>query len=504
MSTQLRPRIDYTNKDYASLREALLELAREKLPEWTDHSPNDLGVVLLELFAAMGDMLLYYQDRIANESYPATAVEPRSIVNLLRLIGYELRPPRPATADMSLLFKEETVANTQIMIPKGAEFKTKGNPAISYRYIQDELRAIDPAQLPLVLYEGQQYRAFTALPVVQVDQTVRYERFGMSDGSAWQRFRLQQAPLIDETLLVRYEDAPIWEEMWARRESLLTSSADDQHYVVRRDEQGTVWIEFGDGTYGKIPQGTYGAISVDYLVGGGAHGNVPARAICEQGADKVSPAPDLVFNRAPATGGADRETPDDAVWRGPQLFRAGRRAVTARDYEAYAREYGVGKVHARAAGWNRVALYVAPAGGGYPTDTLKEDLRAYFEDKRMLTTSVEVREPVYVGAIIEADLEVEPFYYASQVQQQVEAAVRKLLAFDNVDFGDRLYVSKVYEAAEAVPGVAGITVTRFARATAPPPELPDCPTGVLCFSWEELPVAAYPQGIKLTVRGGRF
>ena len=74
MSNETGPIIDYTNKDYDSLREAMLELAREKLPAWTDHSPNDLGVTLLELFAYMGDILLYYQDRIANESYLDTAV----------------------------------------------------------------------------------------------------------------------------------------------------------------------------------------------------------------------------------------------------------------------------------------------------------------------------------------------------------------------------------------------------------------------------------------------
>ena len=40
------PAIDYTNKDYASLRQALLELAQLRLPEWSDRSPADLGMLL--------------------------------------------------------------------------------------------------------------------------------------------------------------------------------------------------------------------------------------------------------------------------------------------------------------------------------------------------------------------------------------------------------------------------------------------------------------------------
>ena len=46
---QLAQPIDYTNLGYESLREAMLDLARESLPEWTDFSENDIGVLLLEL-----------------------------------------------------------------------------------------------------------------------------------------------------------------------------------------------------------------------------------------------------------------------------------------------------------------------------------------------------------------------------------------------------------------------------------------------------------------------
>src|SRR6185295_1195468 len=117
------PAIDYTNKDFQSLRRAMLELARYRLPEWTDQSPSDLGVLLVELFAYMGDVVLYYQDRIANESFPQTAVERRSVVNLMRLIGYELSPPAPASVEITLVFNVPAPgAATIVTIPQGAQF----------------------------------------------------------------------------------------------------------------------------------------------------------------------------------------------------------------------------------------------------------------------------------------------------------------------------------------------------------------------------------------------
>ncbi|OPY59561.1 MAG: hypothetical protein A4E55_00145 [Pelotomaculum sp. PtaU1.Bin035] len=97
-------------------------------------------------------------------------------------------------------------------------------------------------------------------------------------------------------------------------------------------------------------------------------------------------------------------------------------------------------MRARAANWNTVELYVAPAGGGRPSDTLKEDLRLYFEDKRMLTTILEIEEPVYVGVLIEGDLFVKSQYLREFVRERVEDAVKSLLAFENVDFA-QVYTS---------------------------------------------------------------
>ena len=51
----------------------------------------DFGNVLLQLFAHMGDILSYYQDRVANESFLGTARTRRSVIEHLRLIGYQAR-----------------------------------------------------------------------------------------------------------------------------------------------------------------------------------------------------------------------------------------------------------------------------------------------------------------------------------------------------------------------------------------------------------------------------
>src|SRR5499426_3900600 len=115
------PVVDYMARDYESLLRAMYDLVPSKLPEWKDfNNEADFGNVLLELFAHMGDILSYYQDRVANESFLGTAQERRSIIQHLRLIGYTLSTAAPASATLTLNLP--TTAADVITIRRGDAF----------------------------------------------------------------------------------------------------------------------------------------------------------------------------------------------------------------------------------------------------------------------------------------------------------------------------------------------------------------------------------------------
>jgi predicted phage baseplate assembly protein len=287
---------------------------------------------------------------------------------------------------------------------------------------------------------------------------------------------------------------------------LINSQPDDTHYRLMHDENGNAVIEFGDGSYGRVPRRGQNNITANYHVGGGTVGNVPSKSINRA----VTDIPDLqyVYNVNPASGGAEAEEISDAVRRAPQQYRAMDRAVTVRDYEFHARQFGVAKAAAQSRGWNTIELFIAPMGGGQPTDTLKDDLRAFFDSRRMMTSIVAIEDPNYIPVLVMGELRVEPYYYEQQVQAQVEESVRALLTFEQVDFGDTLYISKFYEAIEAIEGVRSINISQFTRCDAPDISLcegvtPALPTdGLIRFEWNEIPVAAYNNGIQLSVIGG--
>src|SRR5215831_15727603 len=81
------------------------EVIRQRCPEWTDLSASDPGVVLIELFAYLTDVMLYRLNRLPEKAY----------VEFLSLIGVRLLPP--GAASVTLEFSTERPAPQPIEIP---------------------------------------------------------------------------------------------------------------------------------------------------------------------------------------------------------------------------------------------------------------------------------------------------------------------------------------------------------------------------------------------------
>jgi len=86
------------------------------LRELATRDSSDPAIALLDSWAVVLDVLTFYQERIANEGFLRTATERRSLLELARAIGYELRPG--VAASTSLAFTLENVAGS----PKSVQF----------------------------------------------------------------------------------------------------------------------------------------------------------------------------------------------------------------------------------------------------------------------------------------------------------------------------------------------------------------------------------------------
>jgi fused signal recognition particle receptor len=114
-TTNIPVSVNYTGRDFYAIRNQLITRIQDRVPEWTGSDPSDFGVVLVEAFSYMGDMLSYYIDRTANETSILTATQRANVLNLAQTYGYTPSGYRQS-------FVEITITNssdTDVTLPVG-------------------------------------------------------------------------------------------------------------------------------------------------------------------------------------------------------------------------------------------------------------------------------------------------------------------------------------------------------------------------------------------------
>ena len=448
--------IDYTSQDWLAFLSDMVEKIPQLTPEWTDYSPSDQGMVVLELVSFLLDALSYRCDVIANESYIQTAVLRKSVLNLARMIDYTPAPAVSATADIDFTITPQSI---DFVIPGGTQVSTQQTGA--------EESYVFETMSDLVIAAGE-----TTGTVSAIEGETKREVLGSSTGLPAQFFELSFKPLSyapdGSCSLEMYITENGVEERWTMTPSLLDSKPSEKHYEIDIDENDIVTVNFGDNQNGKIPAPGANNIRTVYRVGGGAHGNVGASKINRivSNISEVS----SVTNPEPASGGVNRETIESIKRMAPRTLRTLWRAVTAEDYKTLAEGLpGVAKATVmctppgQAAYWGQVNLYVAPEGGGLPSEALKQMVEEYFKDREMLNATTVVFEPVYVPVNVSLEVAVKENYMRLDIEKKVRETIQQFFSFPNRDFGQSVFMSDLVAAIDDIEGVRYVNLTILSR-----------------------------------------
>jgi hypothetical protein len=116
-------KIDYNSRNFSDVRQQLIEFIRKYYPEtFSDFNDASVGMMLLELNAAVGDMLSFHTDRMFNETQINYAQERSSLLELARTFGLQIPGKRP-----SITLVDWTVTNIPV---KGDTFDISYAPKI--------------------------------------------------------------------------------------------------------------------------------------------------------------------------------------------------------------------------------------------------------------------------------------------------------------------------------------------------------------------------------------
>ncbi|MFL6844092.1 MAG: putative baseplate assembly protein [Allosphingosinicella sp.] len=294
---------------------------------------------------------------------------------------------------------------------------------------------------------------------------------GHGDASkANQRFRLPIVPLTHVGAANPSGVAPalaIWIGgiLWSEVESLRDAGPLDAVYALAYSEDGSTWVQFGDGVNGRrLPTGTNNVVAI-WRKGLGAAGMVRAGQL-----SLLSGAPQGVkgvVNPLPATGGSDGETLEDARANAPLSVMTLDRIVTLRDYEDFARSFaGIAKAHAIWAyvGMSRaVFLTVAGTDGAVIAESDLANLRTAIAAASDTATAVTISQYVPVSFKIEANIRVFPDRVAEDVIAAVEATLRDQFSFDRRLLGQPVARSEVIAAIQSVDGVDWVDLDALYR-----------------------------------------
>ncbi len=291
------------------------------------------------------------------------------------------------------------------------------------------------------------------------DSAVRLQTFALAHGPVTH----VSAPTpsgAQNTLSVRVNDI-----LWHENETLLALDADERGYQSRTDNKDTTSVTFGDGLRGaRLPSGSEN-VRASYRVGIGAPGNVGAGQISTLGSKPLGVKE--VSNPRAASGGADRESRDQARRRVPLATRALDRLVSVEDYTDFSVLYaGIDKAHAaRLSDGGRDVVHVTLAGAGDapidPQSSLYRNLKtalAEFGDPSVPVV-LAAREAAYL--FLSAKVSAHPDHLWEDVEPPLRAVLLERFGFAARDLGQPLRLSAVISAMQAVPGVNYVDVDLF-------------------------------------------
>jgi hypothetical protein len=369
--------IDYTSRDFAALKADLINLIKTRTEtNWDPTDYSDLGNVLVETFAYMGDIMSHYLDRVANETAIDTAIKTDTLLAFARLYDYKPSGPTPASLYVNFI----NTSDSPIDIPIGTQVMA----ALSYgpftqvyfETTQSVTALASNASISILCKEGKTVNTDRADLIDATYNKALPANLGTSNGSADQRFTITDVGVIDNSITLYVGQGAAFAP-WFYVESLLEYGPNESVFTTERNSDGTVTVIFGDGTNGSVPSAGQ-LISSVYRSSVGVIGNINASQISEITFIPGNIDPEAlsyfeVGNSLPAYGGADADKTDQLRSKIKAAIKSRSRAVTLQDYANLASLVSqVGKTSAAADVYSSVVVYLQTqndnsAAPGYPS-----------------------------------------------------------------------------------------------------------------------------------------
>lgn len=446
------PGFDFASRDYENIRRDLLLRAERLIPEWTDRDPSDFTMLLVDLWAYMGDILHYYIDRAAGESFIDTATQRESILAISNLFDYTPRTRTPARVTVYV----SNSSTASVTIPAGTIFIGEGESSNYEYYSLSNAIAQAGQTVSIQCYEGIQYSNETLT--------------NSATGQVGQVYTISNSKVIPSSVRVFVYEDGVNPTEWTRVQNINTIPTSVSGFSTYTTPEGYTAVRFGNRISGRVPPVGV-KITVSYNSTNGQNGNI--------GQNKIVGFKFNTFNGLAVTsstlgvGGSDGESLDSIKRSIKSAIQTQSRAVTLQDYVDLSLQLdGVYKA---------VASYTPGTTGGsvsvhtipyiadyqnYTSNTITIDSSVAANVTNVLTQlsmlGITVTTPTTITVrpkSIDGTIYVTNGYEAASVKRLVEDAIDGIFTISNLEFGKDIRIGDVYRIVHSIEGVDYATLT---------------------------------------------
>ena len=414
----------------------------------TDYSEGNILIIILSLFAAIAEVLHYYVDNMARETFLPTARRYDSVVKHGALVDYHARAAIAATVDVTL--SRSITGNSigaKLTIPQGTLFTdSSGNSWLSARDVT-WYSNVTTCKVPIVQHEKYTASALNNMIIPTGDRVI-INLGTLPNGKYYEQGSMS---------------LQIGGETWVLVDTFAKSKPTDKHFMVSVDEALNPYIMFGDGTFGKKPSAGAKITNVVFYLTNGTQGNVKSNTITSVPSVISSSITDAtVSNAYDAGGGSNYENFTMLKEHIPLSVKTLGVAITKEDFESLAMLVdGVNKAKADYECGRKLTVYISPDGGAVASSELINKVYNLLSQRAPMTTWLKVKSAGKVQIILEMEVTGKKSYKTPEIQTQILTALYNAYSPEQAQIGGSVRLSDIYALIDNLSTVDYLHLTKF-------------------------------------------
>ena len=257
--------ISYTNKDFRSIIEELIDLTKKLTDKWDPSITNesDPAMVLLKLNAIIGDKNNYNIDKNILEAFPETLTQDVSARSMYKQLGYQMPWYRSAKTKITIAWIGDDLTLGQLVTIPKYTMVCNDDSSIVYTLIEDVNLTKDQPVAQVNALQG-----FIEDLIVNGSKDIQLNNLDSNN-----RIYFGNSNIAQNGIFINNVDQNTY---WTEKTNLQVEHEGNTYYEFGIDlRTNNVYVEFPEDIETLIKNG----LNIKYLVTSGTKGNVSAEQI---------------------------------------------------------------------------------------------------------------------------------------------------------------------------------------------------------------------------------